>query len=108
MSTQHAYGQRGKIRFMKKTAKDIKKSYSKQAKEQWESDPISIAKLAIEVSIFFGDKRIRDWDNWHKLSMDAMTGIVWEDDSLIRKATVLLGYDKTNPRIEVQLFLLDS
>ena len=102
ISTQHAYGQRGKIRYMKKVAKDLKKCYAEQAWEQWQSDALSCT-LAIKIDIFFGDKRIRDWDNWHKISMDALTGIVWDDDSQIKKATVETHYCKENPRIEIEL-----
>jgi len=33
--------------------------------------------------------------------MDALTGIVWEDDSQIVEALVKKRYDKENPRIEI-------
>lgn len=102
ISTQHAYGQRGKIRYMKKVAKDLKRSYQFQAVEQWKEKPLEV-KLEVAILLFFKDKRKRDWDNWHKLSMDALTGIVWEDDSQIQKAIVYKGIDKENPRIEIRV-----
>ena len=106
-STQHCYGQRGKIRYMKKDARMLKEDYAKQAVEQWGDDPIDCP-LKLKIDLYFGDKRIRDWDNWHKLSMDALTGIVWADDSQIQKATVEKFYSKENPRIEIKINLIKN
>lgn len=80
----------------------LKRKYQFEAKKQ-------IGKLffdsAIEVYIklFFSNLYIRDWDNYHKLSMDSLNGIVWKDDSLIQKATVEKCFDKENPRIEIDI-----
>lgn len=80
----------------------LKESYGWQLKQQCKRKPSSYASdLQIEIKLFFGDKRKRDWDNYHKLSMDSMTGIIYEDDSQIKKATVETFYDKLNPRIEI-------
>jgi len=92
------------LRFMSKKAKDIKNDYQEQAEEQWQSDPLDID-IDVKVKLYFGDKRKRDWDNYHKLSMDALTGIVWEDDSQIQKAEVEKFYDKENPRIEITIMI---
>lgn len=100
ISTQHAYGQHGKIRFMKKVAKDLKESYRVEALTVWRKKPL-VENLEIEIRLFFGNKRIRDWDNYHKISMDALTGIVWNDDSQVKKATIFVDYDKAIPRIEI-------
>lgn len=35
--------------------------------------------------------------------LDALTGIVWLDDSQIVEAHVFKGYDKANPRIEISI-----
>lgn len=102
ISTQHAYGQRGRIRYMKKTAKDLKNDYIYQARQQWKAGSLQ-GELEISIDLFFGDKRVRDWDNWHKISMDALSKLVWEDDSQIKKATVSLFYDKLDPRIEISI-----
>lgn len=101
-STQWIYAQSGRIRFMKKEAKALKEYYSLQAKQQWKGKPIT-GLLEVMIRVFYYTKRRIDWDNWHKLSMDSLTGIVWEDDSQIRKATVILGYDKNDPRIEIEI-----
>jgi Holliday junction resolvase RusA-like endonuclease len=85
---------------MKKSAKEMKEQYQWEAKSQWKGRVIE-GDLEIEVRLFFGDKRRRDWDNWHKISMDALNDIVWLDDSQVKKATVTLHYDKANPRTEI-------
>lgn len=107
ISTQHAYGQHGKIRYMKKDAKDRKEQYQWEAKSQWKSKIIGTP-IKIAVALFFGDKRVRDWDNYHKISMDALSGIVWEDDSQVQEALITKHYDKENPRIEIEVSEFDS
>jgi Holliday junction resolvase RusA-like endonuclease len=88
--------------YVSKAGKDVKSSYIKQVKSQWKGrllpDP-----LEVQIKLYFGTKRKSDWDNFHKLSMDALTGLVWEDDSQIQKALVEKYYDKENPRIEIKV-----
>lgn len=106
-STNNIYYHKGHIAFIKARPKEQKENYAKEAFEQWQSDPIS-CDIKIEINLFFGDKRKRDWDNYHKLAMDALTGIVWNDDSQIKIATVKLGYDKEKPRIELDIYPVDN
>jgi endodeoxyribonuclease RusA len=48
----------------------------------------------MHITLYFGTKRKADWDNFHKLSCDALSGIAQEDDSQIKQVTVALAYDK--------------
>lgn len=102
ISTQHIYGQRGKIRYMKKEGKELKESYQWQVKSQWKK-PMIEGDCEVEIDLYFGDRRRRDWDNWHKLTMDALEGIVIKDDSQIQRAIVNKKYDKSNPRVEIKI-----
>ncbi len=106
-STQniYRYACRGKFGslYMTSTGKDLKEDYQWQAKMQWKHKPIDYM-IAITVKIYFGTHRKADWDNFHKLSMDALTGIVWEDDSLIKTATVEKLFDKERPRLEITIY----
>lgn len=103
ISTQHAYLQHWKMRFMRKEAKSLKESYVQQAKEQYKWNVLS-DELSIKIELYFPDRRVRDWDNYHKLSMDALTWIVWEDDSQIKQANIsVMLIDKENPRIEITI-----
>tara|TARA_R100000365_G_C2726532_1_gene57730 strand:- start:594 stop:917 length:324 start_codon:yes stop_codon:yes gene_type:complete len=88
--------------YMTAAGKALKEDYQWQARSQFHGEPLSVP-LAIEVTIYFPTKRRSDWDNFHKLSMDALSGIVWEDDSQIEDARVLKRYDKYKPRIEITI-----
>jgi len=103
MSTQHIYWQRGRIRYMKADAKKLKESYIRQVKEQRGNQSIITDPVEIEIDIYFWDKRKRDRDNYHKICIDSLDGIVLEDDVLIQKATVIKHYDKENPRYEMKV-----
>jgi len=53
--------------------------------------------------LYHGTKRERDIDNFSKLLLDALTGIVYEDDSQIVSLTITKAYDKENPRVDVEI-----
>ena len=91
--------------YMTGDGKTLKEDYGYQARSQFHGEPLR-GRLAIEVTIYFKTKRRADWDNFHKLSMDALSGIVWEDDSQIEQALVRKCYDKERPRIEVEVRVL--
>jgi Holliday junction resolvase RusA-like endonuclease len=40
-------------------------------------------------------------DNFNKLSLDALTGIVYLDDGQIATLSIMRAYDKSYPRIEL-------
>ena len=111
ISNQHAYWQRGKIRYMIKKAKDLKQSYIDQIK--LESKKINIEEQVflcfdcIEMSIkyYHWDKRKRDIDNYDKILIDSMQWIIFDDDVQIKKLTLEKFYDKENPRAEVEIQL---
>lgn len=102
ISTQNAYWQHWKIRYMKEDAKQTKNSYILQARCQYKGKPLKTL-LSAYIRIYFKDKRVRDWDNWHKISFDALTWILYYDDKQIKLSTVDIvdWYDKDNPRIEL-------
>lgn len=104
-STNNIYYHHGCRAFIKAKPKKQKKQWAEEAYGQWESDTL-IGNLGINIKLYFGDKRKRDWDNYHKLAMDSLTGIIWDDDSQIIKATVEKLYDKENPRIEIIIKIL--
>jgi len=93
---------------MKKEAKQLKDSYILQTKTQYKW-PILKDSIEIQIKLYFWDKRVRDWDNYHKLSMDALSGIIFEDDSQIKKATVeVMDIDRDQPRIELVITELQT
>lgn len=102
LSTQHIYLMKGRMRFMKAEAKTRKLQYQWEAKSQWKGKPLE-GNLFAEITLYFGDKRRRDWDNFHKLSMDAISDIVYVDDSQVKEARIKIAYDKENPRITIDV-----
>ncbi|MBP6281003.1 MAG: RusA family crossover junction endodeoxyribonuclease [Leptotrichiaceae bacterium] len=46
------------------------------------------SRLNVKVDLYFKDKRSRDIDNYNKGILDAMTGIIYEDDSQIDKLSL--------------------
>lgn len=90
--------------YMTAEGKSLKESYEWQAASQWKKTMLT-EPFSIDVTVYHGTTRRSDWDNFHKLSMDALSGIVWEDDSLIQDAYVHKRYDKDNPRIEIDIHI---
>lgn len=94
--------------YMVTQSKTLKQSYIEQAQKQWKGKPIPpsdnfLGNLDIKIELHFGTKRKCDWDNFHKLSMDSLKGIVWEDDSQVKSAVVEKFYCTENPRIELTI-----
>ena len=78
----------------------LKEDYQWQAKQQWKGKPLS-GRLSVVINTYHDNHQKNDWDNFHKLSMDALSGIVYLDDSQIEEAVIIKRYDKKNPRIEL-------
>lgn len=108
-STSHIYKIRVIGRFasmyMSTEGKSIKESYEWQAKSQWKQKPIDM-EIECTLDLYFGTKRKHDIDNYCKLILDSLTGIVYVDDSQIQKITISKHYDKNNPRVELYLSTL--
>lgn len=103
-STQHIYKltSRGKFAtmYMSKEGKELKEYYQLQLKFQYKGKLLT-KELEARLVFFHGDKRVRDIDNYNKLILDSMSGIVYEDDRQIKKLIIERGYDKLNPRVEI-------
>src|SRR5213075_2258979 len=103
-STQHLYRStcRGGFSntYMTAEGKALKEAYHWEAYAQWRL-PLIKDELSVSVRFFFGTKRKTDLDNFNKLWQDALTGIVYDDDSQIEELHLYRDYDKRRPRIEV-------
>jgi len=89
-STQHIYRStcRGGYSntYMTAAGKALKTAYQWEAKAQWRGAPLK-DELALSVRFFFGTKRKADLDNFLKIALDSLTGIVYEDDGQIAGCT---------------------
>ena len=86
--------------YMSAAGKAAKNRYVEAVMEQYKKNPL-ICEVEIEVHLYFGDLRIRDFDNYQKLIIDSLNGIVLEDYRQIKKGTIVMKYDKQNPRAEI-------
>lgn len=105
-STQHIYRATCRGRFpttyMTVEGKALKEVYQWEAQQQWRDSPLT-GDLSVSVRFFFKTKRRRDLDNQNKLVLDALTDIVYEDDSQICELHLYRDYDAVHPRIEIEL-----
>lgn len=87
---------------MEAKCKTVKLSYQEQVRSQYTGAPIKTPLRAI-LGLWHGTRRVTDIDNFNKLVLDSLTGLVYEDDSQIVELTITKGYDKERPRVEVTL-----
>lgn len=102
LSTNHIYRHAGHRVYMTQEGVNLKTSYQWQLKSQYKKKPME-GDVKVELELFFGDNRKRDIDNYHKILLDAFSGILWEDDSQIIKLTTIKNKDLKNPRIEINI-----
>jgi Holliday junction resolvase RusA-like endonuclease len=85
---------------MTKDGKALKEQYQWEAKSQWQHQ-LRDDDIALTLTIYFGTKGKADLDNCKKLRLDALTGIVYIDDSQIADLRIIRAYDKDYPRFEM-------
>lgn len=93
-------------RYMTAEGKTLKEDYKWQAKSQYKKKPLK-GELEVWTTLYLKTKRKADIDNFNKIYFDALSGIVWEDDSQIVEHHVSKRYDAKNPRIEVEVNIIE-
>ena len=105
-STSHIYKYHCKFGFpsgyMSKEGKDLKESYQWEAKSQWKDKPMK-CELLVEIKLFFSRGGKHDIDNFSKIVLDSLTGIVWVDDGQIEQLMITKMIDRGKPRAEVEV-----
>jgi Holliday junction resolvase RusA-like endonuclease len=95
-STQHIYRNacRGgfSVTYMSAEGKALKEQYQWEARSQRRGKPLE-GDIEVSISLYFGTKRRADLDNFNKLSLDALTGIAYLNDSQIAKLTIERAYE---------------
>lgn len=89
-------------RFWTKRGKDTKLGMQSEIAVQSKNEPIT-GDVVLNVLFYFKDNRKRDIDSHLKCLLDAMTGIVYEDDSQITELHIFKEIDRKNPRVEIQV-----
>jgi len=62
--------------------------------------------LVLVMTFWVPDNKRRDVDNLAKHLMDAANGVLWHDDSQVRRSAQLADLDRKNPRTEILLGVL--
>lgn len=88
--------------YMTADGKALKESYQWEAKSQWKEKPTKEV-IKVKIELFFKKKGKHDIDNFGKILLDSLSGIVWDDDSQIQEMTVSKWLDKGTPRIEITI-----
>jgi len=91
------------IYYMTRKGKELKTNYQWQLKTQFRRSPL-VVPLTINIRLYFNRKGSHDLDNYLKILFDACEGIVFTNDSQIRKMIVEKHYDPSNPRIELDIY----
>lgn len=105
VSTNHAYprNKQGR-RFLSTEGKDYKKMIGDLAKYTFPRE-ISLEPLVVEIEYTFGDKRRRDINNYDKLIVDALEGVVYEDDKQIVE---LILRKKVSNKFETKIMVYEK
>lgn len=85
-------------------AKRAKEAIGWEARQQHRGRPLEGA-LAVEIELWWPDRRNRDIDNVKAL-LDALTGILWLDDGQITDLHLMKGVDRNHPRVEMKVWPL--
>ncbi len=76
--------------------KDVKGWLAAQRTEEMEGD------IDLECRVYFKDRR-RDLDGVIKVLLDVLEGVLYGNDRQIHRLVFVKLYDKTNPRVEVEV-----
>lgn len=67
--------------------------------------PAETGTLKYTMRLYFDDTRRRDNANYEKCLVDALQGIIFEDDSQFKVTQIEKHIDKKRPRTEIEIFL---
>jgi len=80
-------GSKRVIKVKSQIAKEWFKKVQDTFKEKYPEASVSENKISVKLIFYFPDKRRHDVDNFQKLTLDALTGLAWKDDSQIQMIT---------------------
>lgn len=105
-STNHIYKYHCKFGrpsgYMSAEGRSLKAYYKAQAKKQLGNKEIIIDNLILSITLFFPTRAIRDIDNYNKIILDSLSGVLYKDDVQIVTLRITKRYSKENPRVEIK------
>lgn len=100
ISTNQLHGVFHGRKILSKKGRENKEAMAWEARTQYHGLPV-VCPVSLKIGLCWPTKRNHDIDNGLKSLLDAMTGILWEDDSQIVELTIYKGYSKENPRVDL-------
>lgn len=85
-------------------AREAKDAIAWEARSQFRGKPLQ-GPVAMELTLYWPDRRKHDIDNIKAL-LDALTGIIYEDDGQIVDLHTMKEFDKERPRVEMRVWAL--
>lgn len=85
-----------------KLGRETKTALEWEIRSQVKFSPLE-GSVAVNLMLYFGDRRKRDIDSYLKVLLDSMNGLVYIDDSQIIELHVFKEIDIENPRVEIQI-----
>lgn len=101
LTTNRLYASNGNRRFLRPEGRANKEAIGWEARTQHKGEPLT-GSLSVFIEFWWPTRRNHDIDNIKGL-LDALTGILWVDDGQIVQLTLMKGYDKENPRVEMRV-----
>ena len=108
MSVNHMYGsKKNGGRFLKKEGKQWKENIALECLSKF-GRVNSREPIIVQIIYFFPDNHRRDVTNYDKVLLDALSGVLYVDDSQIQCAALHKFVDKKNPRTIIRLWKVDD
>ena len=108
MSVNHMYGSsKNGRRFLKKEGKTWKENIALECLSKF-GRINSTEPIIVQVIYFFPDNHRRDVTNCDKILLDALSGVLYVDDSQTQCAVLHKFVDKKNPRTIIRLWKVDD
>lgn len=94
------------MRILSKKGRDYKEAVAQEATEQTNFEPLK-GTLSVSIHHKWPTRHNRDIDGVKGL-LDAMTGILWEDDGQIVELHLSKEYDKSHPGVTLSVQTIDD
>lgn len=100
LTTNSLYAHTGRMRFMTKKGKENKEAIAWEARSQYRGVPMD-GSISLKIDLCWADRRRHDLDNI-KVLLDALTGILWLDDSQITNLQITKRFERGRASVSLE------
>lgn len=101
LSTNTMYFYVGGRRVLKARARELKEQMADEAMSQYRKPPVEHA-IRVQIALRWPTRANHDIDNI-KMLLDALTGVLWVDDSQIVELHLTKEYNKAHPGVSLEV-----